>query len=102
MIPQNTAEFFIEVASELYRGIGTPDGQAEVTATIEFDQQQRVSNILNPMVNGTPKIPPFQTVEKISEMTSNKLRNAPANYQVKSLYVKIKGGEVDTQAKYFA
>lgn len=101
VIPQNLAPFFIEVASELYRGIGAPNGQSEVSATIEFDQQQRVGNIRNPLVDGKPKIPPFQAVEKISDMMSSKFRNAPNNYKVKSLEVSIKSGDVNTQAQYY-
>lgn len=103
VIPQNLAPFFTEIASELYKGIGTPDGLAEVSAVIEFDQQtQRVSNIVNPLVNETPKIPSFEAVEKISEKMSPKFRNAPDNYKVKSLEVSIKNGEVNTQAHYYA
>ena len=103
VIPQNLAAFFIEVSSELYKGIGTPDGLAEVTAVIEFDEQtQRVANVHNPLVNGAPKIPSFQAVGKVSEMMSTKFRNAPSNYKVKTLEVNIKDGEVTAQAQYYA
>lgn len=102
VIPQNTAAFFVEIGTELYRGIGAPDGSSEVSATIQFDEQQRVSNIVNPLVDGKPKIPPFQTVETITSLTTAKLQNAPANYKVKSLAINVKGAEVTTQAEYYA
>lgn len=102
VVPQNLAAFLIEVATELYKGIGTPDGQAEVTANLEFDEQQRISNIANPMVNGELKVVPFQTVEKISEMMGGKLKNAPAKYKIRSLRVEIKKGEVNTTPQYYA
>jgi hypothetical protein len=102
VVPQNFGAFLIEVATEFYKGIGTLDGQSEVTATLEFDEQQRISNILNPTVNGTLKVVPFQTVEKISDMMSSKLRNAPTKYKVRSLSVQIKNGDVNTNAQYYA
>lgn len=79
IIPQNLGEFFNQIATEIYRGVGKADGSSEISLILEFDQQQRVSNTVNPVIDGQHKVLPFQTIEKVNEMVNQKLKNAPAN-----------------------
>lgn len=102
VIPQNLGVLLNEIADVLYTGAGGPSPDLEVEAVIAFDEGQRVDHFVSSTVNGQPKIPSFQTVEKISDLVSNKLKNAPANYKMKVLSVTVKGSNVKTQAQYFA
>ncbi len=102
IVPQNLGTFLNELGSEVYRGVGKPDGTSEISVSFEFDQMQRVSNTINPMVDGEPKVLPFQVVEKVNDMMTFKLKNAPANYKIKRLDLTIRKGEVFTNAQYYA
>ncbi|MFZ1801517.1 MAG: hypothetical protein WBP14_03800 [Candidatus Saccharimonas aalborgensis] len=95
----DTATLFAQIGAELYEGIGLADGSSTVTALLEFDEQQRVSNIKNPLVDGTPKIPPFETIEAINNLAAP-LASLPENQRVRALEIEIENGQVNINAKY--
>ncbi len=102
VIPQNLGALLNEIADTLYTGAGGPSNDLEIAAVIAFDEDQRIDHFVSSTVNGAAKIPSFQTVEKISELVSNKLKNAPANYKMKILSIEVRGTNVKTEAQYYA
>ena len=95
----NLGPFFIEVASAFYRGVGKDDGSSEVTATLEFDEQHRVTNVKNPTVDGAPAVPQPEMLEEINSMTTE-LNTLPSIHHIKALSFSIKDGAVQTDASY--
>lgn len=95
----DTAMLFVQIGAELYEGIGLADGSSTVTASLEFDDQQRVNNISNPLVDGIPKIPPSETIEAINNLAAP-LASLPENQRVKALEIEIENGQINTNAKY--
>src|SRR5437764_566655 len=59
--PLNIGILFVQLGTELYRDLGKADGTSSLSATLEFDNQQRIVNIKNPLVDGVPKVPSFDT-----------------------------------------
>lgn len=95
----NFVTLFVRIGAELYEGIGVPDGSSTVTALLEFDDQQRVNNIKNPLVDGVPKIPPFETIENINNLAAP-LASLADNQKLRALNIEIENGQVNTKAEY--
>ena len=95
----DTAMLFVQIGAELYEGIGLADGSSTVTALLEFDDRQRVSSIKNPVVDGSPKVVPFETIEAINTLAAP-LAGLPENQKLKSLKIEIENGQINTNTEY--
>lgn len=88
-----------QLGTELYRGVGKPDGSSSLSATIEFDEKRRIANIKDPLVDGMPTVPPFATVESMNRI-AEPLKNLPADQLLRSVTVQVEGGRLNVQLQY--
>jgi hypothetical protein len=82
------------LVSRLYSAMTTKDGQT-FSAFLEFDDQQRISQINNPLVNGEIKTPDFKLIEELNRICE-KINSLPDMYKLKSLDVAV---SADLQVK---
>lgn len=94
----NLGPLYTELATELYYGIGAADTMV-LTATLEFDNEQRIASVKNPTVNGYTELPKPETIEKLNIIAAP-LRSLPRMYQLKSLEVSLRDGRISTNAIY--
>ena len=94
----NLFPLFIEIATELYHSVATTNEQ-KLSGVLSFDDQQRISGIKNLTLDGYPKVPPAEFVEKINGLTRS-LKSLPAIYKIKTLTVSVEDGQVNADAEY--
>ncbi len=103
--PQNSQndvfnEILISILRELYSHFGKEDMSASLEVTLLFDELQRVSKFDNLLVEGYPKIPPFELCERINEV-STQIQNLPEKYKLTSCRLSVKpGGQMDIAPVY--
>lgn len=90
---------FVQLGTELYRDLGKADGTSALSATLEFDGQQRIVNIKNPFVDGVLKVPPFDTIVKLNEL-AQPMASLPKDQKLNFLTIKVKDGQINTEVKY--
>ena len=95
----NTGMLFLELATQLYKGLGRADGTSLLSATLEFDKQQRVINIKNLLIDGVLRMPPLGTVTAMNDV-AEPMTGLPANQKLKALAIRIEGGRISTDAEY--
>jgi len=97
--PENLSRLLIELGTELYRGVGPADGSAALSATLVFDDSQRVETIRNLRVNGLSKLPPFETVERLNIIAAP-LRQLTPDNRPASVVISIERGKVNVRPHY--
>ena len=95
---QAMAQAFVQVAIMLYREVGQPDGSSDVVATVNFDEDLKVSSVDNFLLNGLPKVPSPEVIEAINQNLA--ILAAPVEYRPKALSIEVKNGEVNTTPAY--
>ncbi len=97
--PLDMGALIVDLARELYRGLGNPGGMSAVSATLVLDESQQIATIDQPVVDGAPKMPSPEAVESMNVLL-RPLANAPENLKLKSLGISFKDGQFDTDIKY--
>jgi hypothetical protein len=70
-----------------------------LSATIEIDEQSRVSRILQPVANGEPYVPTFDAITWLNEVLEPFTR-APATERAVSFTFTFENGEMDASFGY--
>lgn len=98
---ENLSRLLLELGTELYRGVGPADGSASLSATLEFDDSQRIETIENVLVDDLPKLPTFATVEKLNTIATP-LQQLPSGRRLKTVAISIEHGKVNVRPMYRA
>ena len=94
------SQICIDVATMFYRQFGSSNLESSLEVTLEFDELQRVSKLVDLKVDGLPKLPPFEFLGEINKKCQEFLA-LPEIYKLKSLAIDIKpGGKLNTLPIY--
>jgi len=80
---------FKSLATSLYHDVAGNKPGLTLDATLEFDRQQRISNLTNVTVDGLPKIPSFEVIETMNNVSVDTLSSLPEIYKLKALKLNI-------------
>ncbi|MDQ7815121.1 MAG: hypothetical protein RDU25_04940 [Patescibacteria group bacterium] len=91
---------FLEFAQTLFNSL-TNDKSSSISATLTFDDAQRIKEIINVKVNGQPRIIAFDDLEDLNAIAA-KIRALPLSEKLMSLQIEVRDGEVEIKPTYSA
>jgi|GEM_PF-3581655 len=82
-------QLFADLAVMLYRNVAGGEIGIEVKGALEFDAQQRISNLKNIMANGQPIVPEPSLIEAMNKRIITTLSVLPEIYTLRRLELYI-------------
>ncbi len=96
-------QLFADLAVLLYQGVAQDKAGISLNGTLVFDTQQRISELSNVTVDGSPKIPSPDVVETMNILAKDTLTKLPEIYKLKKLELSVQSdgtfGAAPTYAK---
>lgn len=84
---QKVSQIINSLVSKLYLEITEKNGDA-ISGILNFDNDQKITEITNLFVNANPKIPAFELVEELNKI-STELSTLPDLNKLKSLEIAV-------------
>lgn len=87
------------IATALWRSVGPDYRNSQLSATLTFDTEQRLTGIKGLLVNNNPVLPSPDAMEAINQI-STKMLSLDKKYHLKGLAITIANGRVETKPEF--
>ncbi|MFH0791734.1 MAG: hypothetical protein V1905_00770 [bacterium] len=91
-------KIFMDVAYDLLQPL-IDSGVISITMELEFDNQQRIKQVNNLLVDGRPQIPSMNSIELANKRVADILK-LPTMYRIKTLTLTLSNGKTNALPTY--